>query len=246
MTPSAQTVINAIRAVADPEQAQKSMRFFKTGPGQYAEGDVFWGLSNPQARAIAKQYTGLNRQNLALLLNHIVHEVRLVALVILVNQYKKTKTQEDKKAIFEFYIAHINRVNNWDLVDISTHHIVGDYCYHYPSNLMSQWIESAHLWTRRIAVVACLYFIRKNSFEQILDFCVQLKKDPEPLMHKACGWMLREVGKKDMDTLQKFLESWGKDLPRVTLRYAIERFPEPERLAILKQTRINSPERHNL
>lgn len=238
MTPSAQTVIDAIRAASDPKRAQKSMRFFKTGPGQYAEGDVFWGLGNPQARAIAKQYTGLNRQNLALLLEHIVHEVRLVALVILVNQYKKAKTQQDKKAVFEFYIAHFNRVNNWDLVDISTHHIVGDYCYHYPSNLMSQWIESPHLWTRRIAVVACLYFIRKNSFEQVLDFCVRLKKDPEPLMHKACGWMLREVGKKDMDTLRKFLELWGKDLPRVTLRYAIERFPEPERLALLRQTRL--------
>lgn len=238
MTPSAQSVIDAIRALAHPEGAKKSMRFFKTGPGQYAEGDVFWGISNPQARNIASQHSGLSRQDLALLMDHMVHEVRLVALVILVNQYKKAKTPQNKKAIFEFYNACFNRINNWDLVDISTHHIVGHYCYHYPSNLMSQWIESSHLWTRRIAVVACLYFIRKNSFEQVLDFCVRLKKDPEPLMHKACGWMLREVGKKDLDVLRKFLGHWGSQLPRVTLRYAIERFPEPERLALLSQTRL--------
>lgn len=246
MTSTAQTVIEAIRSEADPKRAQKSIRFFKTGPGEYAEGDVFWGISNPQARTIAQQFSQINRRDLALLMDHQVHEVRLVALIILVNQYKKAKTQQDKKDIFEFYIASFNRINNWDLVDISTHHIVGDYCYHYPSNLLSQWIESPHLWTRRIAVVACLYFIRKNRFEQVLDFCVRLKKDPEPLMHKACGWMLREVGKKNMETLRQFLSQWGSQLPRVTLRYAIERFPEPERLAILKQTRINSTDRLNL
>lgn len=236
---SAQEVILALKSVASDEYAVKVTRFFKTGPGEYGEGDVFWGIRNPQARIIAKEYSDLPLSQVDILLQHAVHEVRLVGLFILVNQYKKAKSKLEKARIFEFYCLKFKQINNWDLVDVSAHHIVGAHCFKNDTELLYQWVQSPHLWTRRIAVVACLYFIRKNRFEEILSFCITLREDREPLMHKACGWMLREVGKKNIDTLRNFLHKWGRELPRTTIRYAIERFEKEERLNLLRETKNN-------
>jgi len=234
---SAQEVILALKSVASSEYAVKVTRFFKTGPGEYGEGDLFWGIRNPQARIIAKEYSDLPLNQVDILLHHATHEVRLVGLLILVNQYKKAKSESEKARVFQFYCSKFQQINNWDLVDVSAHHIVGAHCFTRGTELLYQWVLSPHLWTRRIAVVACLYFIRKNRFEEVLSFCITLREDREPLMHKACGWMLREVGKKNMDTLRDFLYAWGRKLPRTTIRYAIERFEKEERLKLLRGTK---------
>jgi 3-methyladenine DNA glycosylase AlkD len=201
---SAEEVILNIKAVSSADYAVKVKRFFKTGPGEYGEGDVFWGIRNPEARNIAKKYTALSLSEIEILIDHLVHEVRLVGLLILVHQFKKAKSESEKARVFQF-----------------------------------TWAQSPHLWTRRIAVVASLYFIRKNRFEELLSLCIALRNDSEPLMHKACGWMLREVGKKNVETLRDFLNQWGTELPRTTIRYAIERFEKDERLKLLYATKNN-------
>jgi len=234
---SAQEVITAIQSVASPEYAQKAQRYFKTGPGEYGEGDLFWGVRNPQAREIAKKSIRLSLDQIDHLLAHQVHEVRLVGVLILVAQYQKAKTDVEKAQLFQFYCTQFHRINNWDLVDLSAYQIVGDYCYSNSTELLYKWVKSDHLWTRRIAVIACLYFIKRDQFVEILDFCVSLRNDSEALMHKACGWMLRELGKRDEVLLRKFLNEWGIQLPRTTIRYAIERFEEEERLQLLQKTK---------
>lgn len=234
---SVEKVISSIESVASTIYAEKARGYFKTGPGEYGEGDVFWGVRNPQARAIAKQSMDLALDQIATLLAHPVHEVRLVGVLVLVGQYQKAKIEAKKQEIYEFYCTQFHRINNWDLVDLSAHYIVGNYCETHGTKILYQWVKSNHLWTRRIAVVSCLYLIKKDRFEEILDFCKTLKNDPEPLMHKACGWMLRELGKRNVNLLRKFLNEWGTQLPRTTVRYAIERFKENERLELLQKTK---------
>ena len=236
---SAEEVILIIKAVSCADFAVKVKRFFKTGPGEYGEGDVFWGIRNPEARNIAKKYTALSFSEIEILIDHLVHEVRLVGLLILIHQFKKAKSEPEKARIFQFYCSKFQQINNWDLVDISAHHIAGAYCFDHDAEILFTWAQSPHLWTRRIAIVACLYFIRKNRFEELLSLCIALRNDSEPLMHKACGWMLREVGKKNVETLRDFLNQWGRQLPRTTIRYAIERFEKDERLKILHATKNN-------
>ena len=237
LTLSASEVIEVVKAAGTPKYAEVAQRFFKTDPGQYGAGDVFWGVRNPQARAIAKQYTKLSLKEVHTLLDHQVHEVRMVGVLILVEQFKKAKTASERNTVYEFYTHHFERINNWDLVDLSAHIIVGEHSAQYGTEVLYDWVQSDHLWTRRIAVVACWHLIKKDRFEEILSFCLTLKDDPESLMHKACGWMLREVGKRDVAVLRSFLEQWGKQLPRTTIRYAIERFPESERLTLLSSTK---------
>jgi 3-methyladenine DNA glycosylase AlkD len=237
LTLSASEVIEVVKAAGTPTYAEVAQRFFKTDPGQYGAGDVFWGVRNPQARAIAKQYGKLTLKEVHALLDHQVHEVRMVGVLILVEQFKKAKTSSERSTVYEFYTHHFARINNWDLVDLSAHIIVGEHCAQYGAEVLYDWVQSDHLWTRRIAVVACWHLIKKDRFDEILSFCLTLKDDPESLMHKACGWMLREVGKRDVAALRNFLEQWGKQLPRTTIRYAIERFPESERLTLLSSTK---------
>ncbi len=234
---STQEVIKAIQSKAVPAYAQKLQGYFKTGPGDYGEGDLFWGVRNPQVRDIAKKSIRLSLDQLDQLLAHQVHEVRLVGLLILVAQYQKATTDVAKARLFQFYCTQFHRINNWDLVDLSAYHIVGEYCYSHSTEPLYKWVKSDHLWTRRIAVIACLYFIKKDRFEEILDFCIQLRQDPEPLMHKACGWMLRELGKRNEVQLKIFLNVWGTQLPRTAIRYAIERFEAQERELYLKITK---------
>jgi len=235
---SAQEVISSIKSEASPEYALKLSGYFKTGPGEYGEGDLFWGLKNPQARLLAKSAVTLTLEEIEKLLAYNVHEVRLVGVLILVLQYQKAKSEEERTQIFKFYTSQFQRINNWDLVDLSTSLIVGNYCYNHHVALLYQWVKSDHLWTRRIAVVACLYLIKKDRFKEILDFCIILRNDPEPLMHKACGWMLRELGKRNKSRLIQFLNEWGTQLPRITIRYAIERFEDKQRKELLQRTKL--------
>lgn len=214
-------------------------RFFKTGKDQYGEGDVFLGITVPKQRNLIKSYIDLNLNELEILLNSKIHEERLSALLILVEKYKKTVKQKllnDQTAIYEFYLknAKNNNINNWDLVDLSAPQIVGHYLSDKNKTILHQLILEKNLWQRRIGMLATFYFIKQNEFAETLTLAKKLLNDQEDLMHKATGWMLREVGKRDFATLEQFLLQHYKIMPRTMLRYAIEKFPEKRRLEFLK------------
>jgi 3-methyladenine DNA glycosylase AlkD len=223
-------VINQLKQIlknhACPLQAISLARFFKTGPGEYAQGDKFYGINVPTLRMIAKQFQMLSKPDLEQLLHSPVHEERFISLVILINQYQKTKNIDVQAEYYRFYSTHMQCVNNWDLVDLSAPKIVGDFLFYRDRNDLYQWIQDPNMWIRRIAIVATLTFIRKGDIELTLSLSKRLLEDKEDLIHKAVGWMLREVGKKDVQQLQDFLKQYYHQLPRTTLRYAIERFHE--------------------
>lgn len=224
-------------ALADPARAAHHLRFFRTGPGEYGEGDHFLGLTSPQVRAVAKDGRGLTLTEVERLLDDAVHEIRACGLVILVEQFKKAD-EVARKAIIELYLRRTDRINNWDLVDISCA-ILGQWLADKPRDqieaLLDRLAASPVMWEQRIAVVSTLPLIKSGDFQDILRLAERLKSHPHDLMHKALGWMLREVGKKDKTVLDAFLERHVRTLPRTTLRYAIERFPEPERKAWLRR-----------
>lgn len=204
--------------------------FFKTGPGQYGEGDVFLGITVPVLRGVALRYSGLGLRDVDRLLKSSIHEHRFIGLVLLCSMYQHGDGHV-KKEVFDFYVAHFSCVNNWDLVDTSAHVIVGGFLFDDPSlrDVLFEWVKSSHMWTRRVAVVSQLYFIRRGRFDEILKLCSMLMGDTEDLMHKACGWMLREVGKKDVGVLRLYLNENASVMPRTMLRYAIEKFDVDER-----------------
>lgn len=214
-------------------QAISLTRFFKTGPGEYAQGDKFYGINVPTLRKIAQQFQTFSKSDLAQLLYSPMHEERFIALVILINQYQKTKDIDDKTEYYQFYCAHMQYINNWDLVDLSAPKIVGDYLFDKDRRHFYQWVRDSNMWIRRIAIVATLTFIRKGDIELTFSLSKRLLSDKEDLIHKAVGWMLREVGKKDVQRLQEFIIQYYNQLPRTTLRYAIERFPQAQRRAFL-------------
>jgi 3-methyladenine DNA glycosylase AlkD len=224
-----------IKQKANPQKAILLQRFFKTGPGQYGEGDIFLGLMVPVQRAIVKKYKDLSLKDLKVLLNSGIHEERLIALLILVEQYKKGNEQK-KEDIFTFYHLHRKRINNWDLVDLTAHSISGSYLMDKDKSLLYKLAESENIWDRRIAVMSTFYFIKYNVFDDALCIAEKLINDSHDLIHKAVGWMLREIGNRDMNTEEGFLEKHYKKMPRTMLRYAIEKFPERKRLAYLKGT----------
>ncbi|OGM28905.1 DNA alkylation repair protein [Candidatus Woesebacteria bacterium RIFCSPHIGHO2_01_FULL_41_10] len=224
---SAELVIKAIEEHADPLRAEHSMRFFKTAKGQYGYGDRFLGLTVPQMRTIAKAHRDLAISDLELLLMSPIHEERLVALLILVDQFGKYP--EKRKQIFDFYLSHTKFVNNWDLVDLSAPRIVGIQLLHSNKSLLEKLAASDDLWEKRIAMVATATFIKDEQLMPTLQIAEKLLGDKHDLIHKAIGWMLREVGKKDEAVLEKFLKKHIKQMPRTTLRYAIERFDESKR-----------------
>lgn len=209
---------------ADEEQAKNLQRFFKTGKGEYGEGDIFLGLTVPSQRKIAKKYLDLNLNQIQELLNSEIHEHRQVALFILIEKYKK-----DAENIFDFYLRNSKRINNWDLVDVSCHKIVGDFLLERDKKILYELANSENVWERRIAIVSCFAFIRKNEFEDVLKISEILLNDEHDLIHKAVGWMLREVGKRDKEILKSFLRNNYENIPRTSLRYAIEKFEEGER-----------------
>ena len=211
--------------------------FYKTSKGDYAEHDRFRGITNPILRKIAANYNHLPLSDIETLLESSFNENRLIALFILIFQYEKGE-DTTKTDIFNFYIKNIHFINNWNLVDASAHFIVGNYLYHneQTANLID-FAKSSHLWTKRIAIVATWFFIKKNQFDLTLKIASILLNDTHDLIQKASGWMLREVGKKNKDVLISFLNQNLSQMPRVTLRYAIERFSESERNIYLKKLR---------
>jgi 3-methyladenine DNA glycosylase AlkD len=214
----------------NPEQAKHLQRFFKTGKGEYAEGDIFLGIKVPVQREIAKKYFNLSLNELQELLNSKIHEHRFTALVILLNKYKKAKKNNlEKRKIFEFYLKNTERINNWDLVDVSAPRIVGDFLLKENSDLLRDLAKSKNLWERRIAILSTATFIAKRNFGETLVISEMLMNDEHDLIHKAVGWMLREVGKRNKNILELFLHQRHKQMPRTMLRYAIEKFPDDER-----------------
>lgn len=230
-----------IESIADKEQALHLQGFFKTGKGQYGEGDVFLGIKVPQTRAIAKKYyDSVSLDDIQQLLKSKYHEERLLALIILVFQYEKTKVAENKKEIFEFYLKNTQYMNNWDLVDLSCPKIVGSYVYENKNfDAIYALANSKHLWSERISVVSQLYLIKKGEFSLIVELSEKFLPHNHDLMHKAVGWMLREMGKVDEKPLCDFLNKHSANMPRTMLRYSIERLPEDKRLYYLNKDSNN-------
>ena len=229
----AKEVINALKFVATEERRKVNEWFFKTGKGEYGYGDIFLGVTVPEIRKIAKKFSQeISLQELTELIRNPTHEVRLCALIILVNKYKK----EDKNKIYKYYLNHLNAINNWDLVDTSAPHIVGDYLYKNPekSKILLEFSQSENLWIRRISIVSTFAFIKKNEFKKTLEIAKLLLNDDHDLIHKAVGWMLREIYKRDEGLIKGFLRQNYAQIPRTTLRYAIERMDKEERLSYLK------------
>jgi len=227
---------NDFTNLANKEKVKLLQGFFKTGKGQYGEGDIFLGLMVPQQRLLSKKYSDLQLNDLQELLNSKIHEHRQVALFILVNQYKKSGLNQ-KKNIFNFYLKNTKNINNWDLVDLSAPKIVGDYLLHNSreQKILYKLVKSKSLWERRISVLATFAFIDANEFDHTLKLAELLLKDKQDLIHKAVGWMLRELGKKNEKLLCDFLDMHKTEMPRTMLRYAIEKFPEKKRLFYLKK-----------
>ena len=221
----------AVRSLGDPARAAVLQGFFKTGPGEYGEGDFFVGLTVPQTRSLIRRFHPADDAAITGLLRSPIHEERLLALLLLVERYRKG-SDADRDRVFALYVKNFGYINNWDLVDASAEHVVGPHGVGRAQLL--RWARSKHLWTRRIAIVSTFHAIRRGRFGDTLAVATALLADEEDLLHKATGWMLREVGKRDVATLVKFLRRHHRKMPRTMLRYAIERFPEPQRKAWLK------------
>jgi len=222
-----------IKTVASPDVANTMRWFFKTGKGEYGEGDTFVGLKVPMQRIITKEFRDLNLNELKVLLNSKVHEERLISLFILVYKFEKGEEREKEK-IFLFYLKNRKGVNNWDLVDLSAPKIVGNYLLDKDKSLLFELALSNNLWERRISILSTQEFIRNNKFDTTLKIAKMLLNDKQDLIHKAVGWMLREIGNRDLSTEEKFLKLYYKDMPRTMLRYAIEKFPEVKRKKYLQ------------
>lgn len=225
---------NDLVSVRNPKQAKLLQRFFKTAPGEYGHGDIFLGIMVPIQRKIAKNYIDLNLADIQKLLNSKVHEHRFCALAILVSKYKKAGDLEKKK-IFNFYIKNSPKINNWDLVDVSAPKIVGEYLLNKNKGILYKLARSKDLWQKRISVLATFWFIRENKFKDSLKISEILLNDKHDLIHKAVGWMLREIGKKNKQVEIKFLEKHAHKMPRVMLRYAIEKFSKKKQKYFLKK-----------
>lgn len=232
----ASELINRLGQYKNPEKAAILQRFFKTGPGEYGEGDVFWGITVPQTRDTAKLFKGMPFAELTELLDHPVHEVRLAAGIILVETYKKSPVSM-KEQIYDFYLKHANRFNNWDLVDLTAHHIVGDWLKNRDRKPLYDLAISTNIWEQRIAIISTFAFIRCGDFQDSLEISKHLMYSKHDLIQKATGWMLREIGKRQFLIEKEFLleNERYKTLPRTLLRYAIEKFPESERQFFLKK-----------
>jgi len=213
---------------ANPEKAKIYQRFFKTGPGQYGEGDKFLGLTMPEQRVIAKKYINLPLEYISKLLQSQYHEHRMTALVILTYKYPKAD-ETLKKEIYEFYIKSYDKINNWDLVDVTAPRIVGEYLSDKDRTILYDFANSNHLWKKRIAIISTFTFIRKKDFQDTIKISEILLKDTHDLIHKAVGWMLREMGKKDEIQLTNFLDKHHKTMPRTMLRYSLEKLSEAQR-----------------
>ena len=222
-----------LKKSADPKRARVSMSFFKTGPGHYGQGDIFLGLTVPRLRQIALKYSDLSLIEIKALLYGKIHEHRQAALEILVFRYEQGDSKK-KQAIAKFYLTHSKQVNNWDLVDSSAGYILGDYLYRKDKKVLYDFAKSRNIWQRRIAIISTYSYIRRGEYKETLKIAKLLLRDPHDLIHKAVGWMLREIGKKSLETETAFLDKHYEQMPRTMLRYAIERFPDKLRFSYLK------------
>jgi 3-methyladenine DNA glycosylase AlkD len=230
---SANELRRALRFSASAAQAKLLQRFFKTGPGEYGAGDVFLGVRVPAIRKLVPHADTLKPSELRRLLRSRFHEERLLALLILVRRFQRGD-EAIRRGAFDLYLAETRHVDNWDLVDLTAPHIVGAWLIDKDRSLLDSLAASTLLWERRIAVLATSAFIRRGQLDDTLRLCARLLSDPHDLIHKACGWMLREVGKRDARVLENFLERHAARMPRTMLRYAIERLPESRRLTWLR------------
>lgn len=226
----------ALASLSDPSTAEHALRFFKTGPGEYGEGDRFRGIRVPVLRTLARQHQDIATTDVTSLLNSPFHEDRLLALLIMVRNYTRGDAREQAD-IFALFCDHTGQVNNWDLVDTSAPYISGPYLFARNRKPLYRWVKSKSLWERRIAIMSTFYLIRQNDFDDTLKLSALLLNDPEDLIHKAVGWMLREVGNKDRVTERLFLDQHAAAMPRTMLRYAVERFPESLRKQYMKKQR---------
>ena len=233
MSSPLQQLLKQLTAQADKERAANLQRFFKTGPGQYAEGDRFIGLRVPQLRSLARQFAQLPQEDVAILLHSPIHEQRLLALLILVQRFEQSGPRQ-QKVIYDLYLANTRFINNWDLVDLSAPNILGNYLLARDKRPLYRLVRSSSLWERRMAVLATFYFIKNTLYDDALGIAELLLQDEHDLIHKAVGWMLREIGKRDLKREQAFLNQHYRHMPRTMLRYAIEKFPEPLRQRYLK------------
>ncbi|MEK7597386.1 MAG: DNA alkylation repair protein [Patescibacteria group bacterium] len=225
-------LIKELQQIADPERAKNLSRFFKTGKGEYGEGDKFLGITVPTLREISKKYRSLDLKELQKLLDSKIHEHRMFALMILKFKYEKALRLTlfaQCKLIVDFYLKNTKRINNWDLVDLSCHYILGNYLLDRDRNILYKLARSTNLWERRIAIISTFEFIRNNQCIDTLKISKILLNDKHDLIHKAVGWALREIGKKDKKTETDFLNKYYKAMPRTMLRYAIEKFSDSER-----------------
>lgn len=226
----------ALQEAAKPEKVAVLSSFFKTGKGEYGEGDVFIGVNVPDNRKVARQFANADFYVMEEMLSSEVHEHRLSALLSLVIRYKKVRTGAEKGQIASFYLSHTKHINNWDLVDLSAEYIIGEECLRTGDySILSRLAGSSNLWEQRIAIVSNITPIRAGKFDATLNLIEQLLHHPHDLMHKANGWMLREIGKKDEASLLAFLDKHAGTMPRTTLRYAIERLSPEQRQKYMKK-----------
>lgn len=220
---SAQSLRRKLNQLGDPNRAKLLQRFFKTGPGEYAEGDVFLGLTVPQVGKLGKESGSLRPLEIQVLLRSPIHEQRLLALFLLIRAFQKG-SEEEKKRIFRLYLGNTKYVNNWDLVDASAEKIMGPFLQDKSKVVLYRLARSKNLWERRIAVLSTFHFIKQGEFSETLKIVKMLLQDQEDLIHKAAGWMLREIGKRNLAVEEEFLKKHCRQMPRTMLRYAIERF----------------------
>jgi len=231
--PECSRLISSLKALANDEDARQGQRFFKTGPGEYGEGDLFLGIRMPAQRKQAQLFKDMTLSEIRQCLKSPFHEVRMTSLLILVLQFKRADS-DHRTRIFKLYCASTRYINNWDLVDVTAPHIVGQYLLDQERALLYKFAESNDLWKKRIAIISTFSFIRQNQFKDTLAISQLLMKDSHDLIHKAVGWMLREVGNRDRRAEETFLKEHYANMPRTMLRYAIEKFPENRRQQYLQ------------
>ncbi len=234
MVKTVKTLKKVIKEKQNPQKARVLQSFFKTGKGQYAEGDIFYGLSVPESRVLAKEFQDVAFEEIPELLHSKIHEERLIALFLLIEKFQKGDALQKKKVV-DFYLDSTAWINNWDLVDTSAYKILGEYLLEKETKILTRLVQSKDLWEKRIGIVATFAFIRKGRLDETFRLAKILMKDNHDLIHKAVGWMLREAGKRDRIPLEVFLEEYAAQMPRTMLRYAIEKFNLQERNYYLKK-----------
>lgn len=228
-------IIEALKDKANPGKVPILLKFFQVFPGGYGEGDQYMGVTVPDQREVARQFfKEICLEDLSQLIKNPFHEVRLTGLLALVYRYEKTKSETEQRKLVDFYLAHLDFVNNWDLVDSSCYQILGHFYWKKDKTVFYELADSGQLWRQRVAMISSFFWIKKGEFADGLALAEKLKNHPHDLMHKAVGWMLREIGKRDFDAEYEFLKKHYQSMPRTALRYAIEKFPEDLRQDFLK------------